>query len=545
MEIRLIRVSAGPAGLDLERRTTRLAVDGLRADDAPVAYVLQDEDGEHVCQLPGIRDRGRKHPAKPLAPLLLGFEQVPLLRGGYTSPGQLLRSLRALLTHAHRRRERNAYLVTAGAPVFDALWTRARPGAGAEADSGSTPARTLLQLLREEPIPPAVEERFLGTSREARLVRQLALRAARRQDPVLILGDTGTGKEVVARLIHDLSPRRHQAFIAVNCGAIPRELLEPELFGYVPGAHSTATHRKMGLWQMADGGTLFLDEIADLALEHQVKILRALEHGEIRPVGAEKVIRVDARGLAATNRDLYAMVQAGEFREDLYHRLRSFLIRTPALRDHPSDIPLLAERFWTAITGDPVARLAQPVLDELKSYRWPGNARELRTVLSNLFGLFAGEPIGVAHLRAVFEFEGQAGQGNVTGGTDAEILAHRAACVRHLRRVDEVIRACEVALRPVVVQGRADRRALSASREAVGRHLDELDLLAGKRLLFGSEPAHAAVVRFHDGLAALHAALGEDPDRGPAVWSTEVEPALARATSALFEAQQRVLSSGF
>lgn len=160
---------------------------------------------------------------------------------------------------------------------------------------------------------------------------------------MLILGDTGTGKELVARAIHDHSARRAKRFMLVNCGAIPYDLLESELFGHVKGAFTDATYDKPGLWELADKGTLFLDEIGDLHPNHQVKILRALEDKKIRPIGGTKEIEVDARIIAATNRDLFSMVQARQFREDLYYRLCPFPIYTPTLPDHPEDIPTITQ----------------------------------------------------------------------------------------------------------------------------------------------------------------------------------------------------------
>jgi two-component system response regulator PilR (NtrC family) len=153
------------------------------------------------------------------------------------------------------------------------------------------------------------------------------------------------------------------------------------LFGYVKGSHNTAWRDKDGLWKIADGGTLFLDEIGDLALDHQVKVLRALEEKKIRPVGATREIPADARIIAATNRDLFTMVQMGQFREDLYYRLRAFTIHMPALRDHPEDIAPLARHFRKNITLDEANELSPEIFSELKSYRWPGNARELKMVL--------------------------------------------------------------------------------------------------------------------------------------------------------------------
>ncbi len=500
-------------GPDLEAAMLR-----ARAD-APVAFLICEDDAGRLesCRHLLI-DRGRKHPAKPLASLLLGHDRIPFIRGGHTSPGQLLRSLRTLLARAIEVEDDNLFLIGASGPAFEEVWARSAetPGRRDAETASETPSAerrapsTLFSLLTELPVPDSVRERFIGDSEEARLVLQLILRAAAQEDPVLILGDTGTGKEVVARLIHDQSSRRLQSFTAVNCGAIPRELLESELFGYEKGSHSTATARKTGLWLRADRGTLFLDEIADLSPDHQVKILRALEHGEITPVGAEREVKVDARVIAATNRDLFGMMQAGEFREDLYYRLRSFMIRTPALRDHPADIPGLATHFWRGITRDGAAELPREILAELTRYRWPGNARELRMVLSSLFGLFGAERLTARHLHAVFEFEGQAGSSGMRPPAAGEVELHRVECLRQLRRADEVLRAAQVALRPLRRGTPVDDPQLLPVLE---QRVSELELLCLRPLLFHGQAAFAAVRRVKDRLRDLAAAPPTDPDR--------------------------------
>ena len=449
-----------------------------------------------------VLDRGTKNPTKSLSRLLLGYERMPAIRGSYSSPGQLTRSVRTLLENARAVQDDNVFLIGTDEDVFDEIWGRIsdsppvgdparphrhKPPSGAASDTrGAAPGaglgpgrrreRSLVDLLPRRSVPVAVRRRFVGDSASAELVRQLALRAAAHEEPVLVLGDTGTGKEVVARIIHDQSPRAKRTFVPVNCGAIPRELLESELFGAEPGAYTDLKRRKTGLWRTAQGGTLFLDEIADLALDHQVKILRALEERAVRPLGGEKPIDVDVRIIAATNRDLYSLMGGGEFREDLYYRLRSFLIRTPPLRDHPEDIRSLADVFWKRITRDAAAVLPDGIVRELEAYRWPGNARELKMVLSSLHALF-GRDVKREHLVAIFEFEGHAHAGvgssvplpGRAGAVPEALPAHRVECLRHLRAVDEVLRAWEVALAPALGAEEARPGVRSApSRRARG-----------------------------------------------------------------------------
>jgi DNA-binding NtrC family response regulator len=215
------------------------------------------------------------------------------------------------------------------------------------------------------------------------LYKEIA-RVAPSRSTVLVVGESGTGKELVARSIHKHSPRAERNFVPVNCGALAETLLESELFGYTRGAFTGATADRKGLWEEADGGTLFLDEVGETSPAMQVKLLRALQEGEIRRVGSARSVNVDARVLAATNRDLEKEVKAGRFREDLFYRLSVVTLRVPSLRERRSDIPLLAERFLRAASenaGRGRLRLSEAALNRLVSYDWPGNVRELESAV--------------------------------------------------------------------------------------------------------------------------------------------------------------------
>jgi two-component system NtrC family response regulator len=213
---------------------------------------------------------------------------------------------------------------------------------------------------------------------------------------VLIQGETGTGKELVARAIHHNSRRSNQPFIAVNCGAIPRDLVESELFGYVRGAFTGALSNKSGRFEAADGGTIFLDEVGELPLEAQVKLLRVLQEGEVHKLGANTPVKVDVRVIAATHRDLLAMVEDQTFREDLYYRLAVVPLTVPPLRERREDIPELIETLFQRAKerhGLLDVRMASAVHQRLISYRWPGNVRQLENVLERLLVLSSGDLI--------------------------------------------------------------------------------------------------------------------------------------------------------
>ena len=238
--------------------------------------------------------------------------------------------------------------------------------------------------LREEVRAASDSGPILGNSAGLRRVLEQIDVVAPTDATVLVLGETGVGKELVARAIHERSPRRDRPLVKVNCTAIPRELFESEFFGHVKGAFSGALKDRVGRFQLADGGTLFLDEIGDLPVEMQPKLLRVLQEGEFEAVGDSKTHRANVRIIAASNRDLKRLVAEGRFREDLYYRLSVFPIEVPPLREHKEDIPILAAHFLEAAAkrfNRPGLRLTGSQIQQLLSYDWPGNVRELQNVV--------------------------------------------------------------------------------------------------------------------------------------------------------------------
>jgi two-component system nitrogen regulation response regulator NtrX len=232
-------------------------------------------------------------------------------------------------------------------------------------------------------------------------LREQVAMAAPTNGRVLIYGENGTGKELVARTIHASSGRRSAQFVEVNCAAIPEELIESELFGHVRGAFTGAVADRRGKFEVADGGTIFLDEIGDMSLKTQAKVLRVLQEQTMEPVGGTNRIRVDARVLAATNKDLQAEIRAGRFREDLYFRLNVIPIFVPPLRERREDIPLLADHFMAEFAreyGRRLKRLDSGALSVLQQYGWPGNVRELRNVIERLMIMVPGDAISAADL---------------------------------------------------------------------------------------------------------------------------------------------------
>ena len=248
----------------------------------------------------------------------------------------------------------------------------------------------------------AIDRRLLGDSLPMRNLRKQIDKLARSQAPVYISGESGSGKELVARLIHERGPRANHPFVPVNCGAIPSELMESEFFGHRKGSFSGAIEDKPGLFQAAHGGTLFLDEVADLPLPMQVKLLRAIQEKAVRSVGGQQEEVVDVRILCATHKDLDAEVAAERFRQDLYYRLNVIELRVPPLRERRDDIEPLASHVLmrlAADTGQPAAKLHPHALDALKSYRFPGNVRELENMLERAHTLCENKQIEASDLR--------------------------------------------------------------------------------------------------------------------------------------------------
>ena len=243
-----------------------------------------------------------------------------------------------------------------------------------------------VRLERQEPLPGLVTQ-----DAQMRALLETVERVANTDLPVLVTGETGTGKELIARALHQRSPRAAHAFVAINCGAVPETLIESELFGYEKGAFTGAVSRKPGLFEVADRGVLFLDEIGDVSAQVQVKILRALETKEFFRVGGMRSVRSDVRVVAATNKELRAEVGAGRFRQDLYYRLNGVTLTLPPLRERPEDVALLAHHFLERFA--PSKRLSRRALEALRGHAWPGNVRELQMTMQRAAALCVQEAI--------------------------------------------------------------------------------------------------------------------------------------------------------
>jgi transcriptional regulator with PAS, ATPase and Fis domain len=346
--------------------------------------------------------RGEKHPKKPLTYYFSKNCKKILVVNGchYSEFSQLRRSINDFLKNAIRNKFQSLYFILISDEFFfKAKEETSQTYANSEAKRGRY-QNPLLNMINKVETKLDLKDRYIGNSEPCLLVREMIGIASQNDFPVLILGETGTGKEVVARNIHECSSRSKNPFIPVNCSAIPSELFESELFGYKKGSHSSAHNDKKGLWEMANNGTLFLDEIGDLALNHQTKILRALDDKQILPVGGLIPVRVNARIIAATNKNIEILTneKSGGFRDDLYYRISTFIIRTPSLSSHAEDIPELARKMWEHIGNK---KLSSEVISQLRYINWPGNVRQLKHFLERLHAYFGKDQITGEHVHVL------------------------------------------------------------------------------------------------------------------------------------------------
>ncbi len=365
----------------LEITLSRMGVDTKAAADLSVARSLLEEQTFDLCltdmRLPDgngidlVREIGKNHPQLPVAVITAHGNMdsaIESLKSGafdFVSKPVDLKLLRSLVETALKLNEKEK------------------------------PANKDVQVT------PIAESTLLGKSKAIETIRKMTLKLARSQAPVYISGESGTGKELAARLIHAQGPRSDQAFVAVNCGAIPQELMESEFFGHKKGSFTGAIADKDGLFQAADGGTLFLDEVADLPMPMQVKLLRAIQEKSIRPVGGQHETPVDVRIISASNQDLAQMVEENEFRQDLFYRINVIELHIPPLRERKEDIPILANNILTKLAeehGVTKPRIERDALNKIYNHPFPGNIRQLENTIEHAMALCDEGTIELEHL---------------------------------------------------------------------------------------------------------------------------------------------------
>lgn len=509
-------------------------LDKLKNEERGNVFVLELGRGyDEIKQTPSFFiDKKKKNKAKPLSVYLLDNIKIPCIETDCAALRQFKNSVRTLIENSRDAHEANIYFVGVIPELYSSILNEATGvgradeeikesgdnGAGGEKTCGGhfpggddalqaddDVIRRLVKLMSETRDDSKLAGEFSGDSDDAKFTRQMIIRAAQSSQPVLILGETGTGKGIIAKAIHqcwlkddgrisgETGPKRDK-LVTVNCGAISSELFEIELFGAKGGVITGVPRDKQGLWKIAEGGTLFFDEIGDLLPDHQVKILRALQDKKFLPIGALEEEDAKARIIAATNRDLFAMVSKGQFRKDLYYRLSVLRIKTTPLAGHPKDIELLANRYWREITRDRSAALPPDVIEIFSTYKWPGNVREVISFLNTMFSLFQSKSITAEQVRAVMAFQGQFQSPAASGETGGpEFSYFGVERLRHLRNMSEVVHACEEALM-ALAGGKAGKDRLDYEKSIFVYRLDEIVRLCKDPTLFNSEKTFKAVV---------------------------------------------------
>lgn len=365
---------------------------------------------------------------------------------------------------------------------------------------------------------------YIGDSMIAKLTRVMIYKAAKSALPVLIMGETGTGKELIARLVFEHSDTFRRRFFAVNCSAIPDTLLESELFGHKKGSFTGALDDKTGIFEAADKGTLFLDEIGDLTLQNQAKLLRAIEEQEIRPVGSNEFRKISVRIITATNRNLAAMVRQKTFREDLFHRLNSIPILAFPLRKHPEDIPVIASAIWSKRNKS--GKLSGPFLDYLKGYAWPGNVRELKALLHTISDLFPGVTPGPEHIEAIREYRNRTLIESGPGSGDDLHQLLKAQSHNRIIEAQNILREIKVALRTVIHDeyARMSPRNKKTVKDEVGRGLQKLESLCREPIYLRNRILFDHIKRFRYLLDKSLLYLPDAPQKLMNTWLTELQP---------------------
>ncbi|MDP8256309.1 MAG: sigma 54-interacting transcriptional regulator [Candidatus Alcyoniella australis] len=533
--------------------------------DPPALYVVNPDGLAELRRLTRhgyVADLGKQSPPmrRDLFKCFQGCGQIPLIEGKYKSSGRLEQGVTSFLNRVHEIRPGKAgkrppiYILGTTEAIFNELVIKGKTKDAAAARGGEDDQATLNRILEQmlgecAGVNPEDQERidelaqvFIGNSIEAQAVRWLALRAAQDDVSVLILGESGTGKEIVANIIHGYSRRgkRQDMLFPLNCAAISPYLFEAILFGQEKIWHDSPA--RDGILTKANGGTVFLDEIGDLLLDHQTKLLRFLSTGKYLPIGATKERSSDVRIIAATNQDLFRMVLAKEFREDLYYRLLPMLIRTPALRDHAQDIAHLAQHCWRKICQDPSAVLPKDVLSELQMHKWPGNIREMKFILKSMHVMFPGQKLSRKHFRIALQYH----YGPQFAPSTTEELLDAGLpwleTIRHLHRVEELVRACKVCVGPLLSASEMSKQTVLAVKGQLGYHLFELERLLESRDLLDNDAMWNLVVQFKERVAELRECLPENERRAGRLWNKETKRAHKKTASMLGKTIERLIS---
>jgi transcriptional regulator with AAA-type ATPase domain len=390
--------------------------------------------------------------------------------------------------------------------------------------SGLDPIEELLQENAFNPLILELGKVFIGTSYDMQMARLMVLKASQTTSPVLILGESGTGKDVIAQQIVKYSKYYRKPFATINCAALPESLLEGELFGYKRGSFTGADRDKEGLFSSHNGGTLFLDEIGDLSLANQAKLLLAIDSKKIRPIGANKSIDADVRVIAATNRNIDHMAFNGDFREDLLFRLNVLRITAPPLRSHPNDIPDIADHIWRKLC--PNGKLTQEFHRHLKSYPWPGNVRELKSILTSITDIFGVGIPAPAHIDSIRKYRQESLLNMVNNPTDDKTQLLKLEARMRLTKLQNIIRGIKVSMRPVLNRELKQDNFVNKS-EKIKNHISlqivMIENLCSEPVYFKEYRLFKETTRYRYLLEKLVKNWPTTPDELRTEWTTELQ----------------------
>ena len=542
----------------------------IRKESGPLVWLVKPKSLGFLRTMgPGIVDRGKKNKAVQLSRRLLEYEEIVLFdasdpKEGYTAGKHVKKGIRTFLKEAIKKNERNLYCIGINTQAFAELsqqaeLTEVNQNSEVTANGKTTFEHAPSMRLQNDPdiwawgqgepidVPPELEKMFMGSSPRADGVRRSIMQAAKEGCDVLILGETGTGKDVVAHAIHKFSVNHPGPFVEVNCAAIPSELFEEELFGLEGGIVTARKRPKLGLWEIAKNGTLFLDEIGDLRPNHQAAILKAIENKSIRRVGGEKEIPVkDARVICATHRNIFTLSESDEFRNDLCGRLGTmFQIETPRLRDEPELIIDLAQKLWKKINPEGNALLTNEVLEELKTYTWPRNIRQLKRVLKELHRQFKGKTLGVPHLHYVLQSLNDFGKRDVCFPIAGEVNTEELGVLDHLQRTYDRLQSIKVVMSELLLKIEEHKEVPAAANISTKQFLLSLEDLCAQPSTFGNEGLYLFVHQFKGKLAYFYALFQSNFEEAIKYWKKEAENNLVETKEAVTKQIKKLNQSAF
>ena len=513
-----------------------LFLDTVRSE-LPAVYMMQEETFNQLRKWEALFVERKKNAHKGLAHYCMGRRKIPAVRAEYADAGKALGSSRRLLETAYLKADKNTYFILVSPAIFNEIMDRGREKpAGMREEELSRDesirsrlnyrqwaAQRMFRLLKKTEIPDSLAKEYIGRSTEIQNVHLMIMLASKNSYPVLIMGETGTGKEKIARAIHRYGINADQPFVSVNCAAIPHNLFESELFGHEKGAFTGATGQKIGFWESAGKGTLFLDEIGDLPLLDQVKILRALETRHFIRVGGNREIRSSARVMAATNKNLFAMMKRGTFRDDLYNRLCAIPIYSPPLRYHLEDVPELTRAFWEEITGQARYQLPEEIIKAFMRFDWPGNVRRLRSVLISLYTLFPMKEIRLRHLEALLDFDESAMKAHESEGHPLPPGWKGIDTLGILSRTESVLESIERTVQLILSGDEGKAASVELTDHLYHRIIEFISLLL-QAVYYENPETLSQIKALGRCLESFVEALRIDAGQGLQLWQNEVSP---------------------